>query len=131
MPIEMKWYNDEKTIYHAKYLGNWTWEELFASLDSANSDFDSVTHKIDVLQDWTHSGKLPPNIISNSRKLIDKMHPNSGISVMVGGNMLLMSMWEVFSKVYALTTRKQMFLFADTVEAGVKLIEDYRKDFTR
>lgn len=131
MPVEMKWYDDKKTIFHAQYIGNWTWEELFAALESANDDFDALTYKVDILQDWSNSGKLPPNIISNSRKLIDTMHPNSGISVMVGGNMLLMSLWEVFSKVFAAATRKKTFLFADTVEEAVKLIEENRKNTAR
>lgn len=127
MPVEMQWYNPEKTIYHAQYIGNWTWDELYRALENANRDFDTVKHKVDVLQDWSRCGKFPPNIVSNSRNLIDKMHPNAGISMMVGGSMLLKSLWQVFSQLNTFTTGKRTFLFANTLEEAVHIIEIERK----
>lgn len=126
MPVIMNWYNEEKTIYHAQYIGDWTWDELYAALDNANREFDSVNHVVDVIQDWTKCGKLPPNIISQSRRLIDRQHPRSGINVMVGGNMLFMSLWQVFNQLYTITTRKKVFIFVDSLEKAVEVIQRER-----
>jgi hypothetical protein len=125
MPVNMRWGNDEKTLYIAEYVGEWTWEEFYPALEAANRHFDEVDHVVDVIHDWSHSVRFPMDILTHSRNLIKRMHPRTGVNVHVGTNNLFMSMWRIFNKVYNAFTTQKKFLFADTVEEARVLLAEH------
>jgi hypothetical protein len=131
MPIRMYWYNAEKTIFMAEYTGKWGWEELFAARDEANREFDQVEHTVDVIHDWRHSADFPPNILGQARNLIPRMHPRTGINVLVGTSPLFLALWRVLSSAYSVMVRRQRFFMVATMEEAFAIIQKERDEASR
>lgn len=127
MPVNMRWDNDEKTIYVAEYIGRWTWEELFASMRTAEREMDSLDHACDIIHDWSQSRGFPPNAMANAKGLIPRMHPNTRLHVHVGASSFFMSMWRVFVRIYEPISQKKRFLFADTMDEARQQLLEYQR----
>lgn len=126
MAVNMYWHNAEKDIFIAEYVGRWTWDELFQARAAANVEFDTVTHKVDVIHDWRNSLDFPPNMLGQTRNLMPRMHPNTGNNIMVGTSPLFQAMWKAFSAAYAALVKNRRFYVVNTMDEAHKLIADLR-----
>ncbi len=122
MPVQMRWDNEEKTILVAAYVGSWTWEEFFAARDQANRQLDEVDHQVDIIHDWSQSGGFPHNIFANAKSLIPKMHPRTARNVHVGVSPYFMTMWQLFSRLYAAVAGEKKFVFVNTLDEARKIL---------
>jgi hypothetical protein len=131
MPVNMTWYNDDKTIFLAEYTGAWTWQEVYEAIENANREFDTVHHRVHTIHDFTKTTHFPANVLSHAITLSRNMHPRTGIGVLVGNGSFYTTMIRIFNRVYTATFRESNFRVADSVdEAHEKLLQYMAKNDT-
>jgi len=84
MPIYVEWGDDRQTFAVTRYVGDWTWEEFDnayqESLQMANT---TTSDTIDFVNDFSASGKLPPNALLHFVRSVRLFHPKTRFIVSV------------------------------------------------
>ncbi|MFZ4815663.1 MAG: hypothetical protein ACOYL5_14085 [Phototrophicaceae bacterium] len=89
MTLEIRWYDEAKTIIYHRYVGDWTLEETYHIIDATYDMMMSVSHTVNVITDMREAGKAP-NILSTSRYANQRIAPNSGIAYLIQpGNFMI------------------------------------------
>lgn len=128
MPVTVEWDNDDKTVVRMEMTGRWSWEEAFAGSERGYNLLESVPYEVGVIIDFSRSAGLPPNAITHAKGMIQRRHSRTGLTVFVGANAVFMSLWGIFSRVYALFAQKQNSVFASTIdEARAILAQRYSR----
>ena len=122
MSIQVVWDNDEKTIIRYTYQGQWTWDELAAVLEEAYALLDTVDHPVDFIIDLRQSVLLPKDALRHGERVAQAVHPNEGRSVVVGANMLVSRLADVFYKIYRRTSKQ--FRFVATLDEAYALLSN-------
>lgn len=125
MPITLQWDDAEKTRLLLRFDGKWTWEEMYEMIQTIHQHIEGVPHTVHLLMEWSKSGTVPLNALSHARNMMaNKRHPRSGISVMIGINGHIKTMWDVFMKLYGAQFRgKHSFGIVNTIEEARAFIE--------
>lgn len=124
MPIEIVWDNPEHTILRYDIRGKWTWEDLFSARDQVFALMDSVNAKrVDAIIHFKESLNLPPGAMSQLKQLREHPHPKAGLTVMVGANRFMRTMFGTFTKVYNTATGHSVdFVYAKSLEEARDVI---------
>ncbi|MBI5666843.1 MAG: hypothetical protein HZC41_02455 [Chloroflexi bacterium] len=122
MSVTIEWDNDNHTIVRMEMVGSWTWDEAYAGAERGYTMLESVGYEVGVIMDFSRSAGLPPGALANARRMIQRRHPRTGLTVFVGANTLFISLWNVFAKVYTLFAQKQNSVFAPTVEEARRML---------
>jgi hypothetical protein len=101
MTINIVWDNPEKTIARYDYEGKWSWEELYKALQEFHQMLDTVNHPVDVIIDMQRTRLLPENVLARGSNVGQMVHPNQGITVVVGANSLVRAMADLYKRIYA------------------------------
>lgn len=83
MGISWHWDNTEETILYEMLEGDWTIEEYHGLVDEAAALLSERDHVVHVILDFTHSHRLPPNLLAGARYAEKKLPSNQGIVVFV------------------------------------------------
>jgi len=59
MPIQVAWYNGEKTILRGEISGAWTWDEFHMSIDETHQLMAEVSHPVVVINVRMPDAKNP------------------------------------------------------------------------
>ena len=127
MPVQMTWFNDEKTIFLAEYSGAWTWEEVYEAVRIANRQFDTVDYPVHTIHNFLDTTHFPSNILSHAIALSRTMHPNAGLGVLVGKGNFFTTVLRIFNRVYNATFRESNFRVAHSVEEAHEKLNTYIK----
>jgi hypothetical protein len=84
MPIEVNWFNEQKTAVLMNFEGQWTWEPFYAAIDEAFALFGTISHKAALIIDLSNSEGLPKNSIANIRNAQGMHHPQRECIIFVG-----------------------------------------------
>jgi hypothetical protein len=86
MPIQIKWYNDEKTILLETFESGWTVEDYRHLIDEAAQYLATVDHTVHIIVDGSHdTSHLPINMLRGGLAYaVRNVPPNQGITVFVG-----------------------------------------------
>lgn len=126
MPVTAEWDNPEKTRILMRYIGAWTWDEIYQTTDEIKGLMETVDYKVDIIQDWSQSTSIPSNGLSHAKNLIDKRHPRTGTIVLVGVSSVFLALWNVLGKLYGFIIRKYPFFFAHSVEEAREILSTQR-----
>src|SRR5689334_485647 len=97
MPFVARWYNDEKTVIYGEVTGKLTIEDMYCMTEIYTAMFNSVDHKVHVLQDWRRCEGLPPNVLTHARNLLFKYsHDHLDTMVHIGMRLELKIFWGAF-----------------------------------
>jgi hypothetical protein len=114
MSIIVDWYNDNHTEIVHTYIGDWTWDELFAALDQIMQLMDSVNHTVNVIINMRQSQRMPTMFAPSSLRKIayaaPTHHRNSGLFVILGANAFIKGMFSIFSKLYPHVAERYQFI---------------------
>jgi hypothetical protein len=123
MPINILWYNDEKTIIKHEYMGQWTLEEYNQAIAYSNQLVAQQNHRVDAIIDMTQGNWIPNNFLQHGQKLLAERPPNTGQIVIVGASPLVRTVSHVFERVFRLQNKPLKLLFAKTIEDGIRKFE--------
>src|SRR5438876_586578 len=100
MSIIVIWDDVDRTIIRHIYQGRWDWSDFYKALQEANAMMDSVNYKVGLIIDVQASGLVPSGAISRIGGLRSKAHRNSGMAALVGTNMFVRMLYDIFQKAY-------------------------------
>lgn len=128
MPIEIAWYDSEKTIIFARFCGDWTWEDYSNAAAEILELSHDIEYRIDQLIDMRESGHVPqgPALVFMNRTYKLAKFKKSGITVLVGASAILHALVTAL----AMTDRQRPpRYFVQSLEDGLSLIKtDRAKD---
>lgn len=124
MPIVVSWDNEEKHILRHDFAGRWTLSDLNDAAENAWDMMHSVHHRVDVIMDVRHGNVTPSGFLSQCNRIMLRRPANAGVIVVVGASSLLISLYYVFMRTYAMVVPRFTLLFADSVEEARSKLQD-------
>lgn len=127
MAVTIHWLDDDQHILVMEFIENWTWEELYKTAEKAIEAYESVPHRVDVIYDFRRVSKMPGNILSNAGKITRHLHPNIGIQYVLMTSVVNQAIFDVFNRLYILSTHQHIFLSGNSFEEAVERLTAERK----
>jgi hypothetical protein len=85
MHITIKWLDRKKSIVVYEFTDEWTWDELQAAADMVDAMMKEVSHRVDVILDFSENTAEPPHkMLSHLRTGPLNKSENWGRGVFVG-----------------------------------------------
>jgi hypothetical protein len=125
MPVNVLWDDPDKSILRFEHQGKWTLEETDEAMAKVHAMADAIQHRIDVIFDYTGSAGLPVNALSHAPKVARELPRQTGIIVVVGGN-IFNTLMSIFAKVYPNFGPASRYKSAHTLDEAYALIERSR-----
>ncbi|MBI1278340.1 MAG: hypothetical protein GC179_09455 [Anaerolineaceae bacterium] len=126
MPIQIRWYDNTKSIILWEIEGQWTLNEMHEIYTIGNNMCLEVPENtINALIDMTRSNSLPSNILSALTTRSRTNTPNFDMTVVVSNNALVKAFLNIMGKMTAL---HDQFALVRSMEEGLAFIEKRRRD---
>ncbi len=119
MPVTLEWGNTEKTLLNVNFEGKWTWDDVYKSLDEIYGLLGSVDHKVNTVFDFTRSASIPMNALTHLRATNRTVHSNQALVILVGLNLFMTKLIDIFVRVYDGFARKSDVLVFSTHEEAL------------
>ncbi len=124
MPIVTEWYNEEKTIILYRVLGDWTAQDIQQMAQDVDELLEGITHKVDLISDFSEAGKPPTNLIAITRELTTNQPPQFLGVYVVGIHHYLELVLTILRRVYP--RHLHNFTTTDSIEEAIRLIHEAR-----
>jgi hypothetical protein len=122
MMITAEWFSPQQTAVIVTARPPWAWEDFYALQQRHQKTLDTLDHMVDLIIDFTHSGKLPPNAFRHLRTLRLRAHPNRGLVIMVGFNPYLQTVLNVLAQLNPTTTNRLRLV--GTMAEATRLVQE-------
>lgn len=99
MPIDIRWYNEDKTILYIHYQGQWTLEDFHKMLD-ASHELTYASAPFVAVGDFTNSSMLPSGLLSTGRRVEQTTPSHRLMLILIQPNSLLLMLMKVVAKIY-------------------------------
>lgn len=130
MGIKLSWDNpDARTIIRYDFEPQWTSDDFFDAIRADDDMIASVEHTVHLMFDMRRSEHVPFMPVSKLRELAGGISQQTGLIVLIGANMWMNVLADVFQKVYA--SRVQHFVglrHAQTPDHAREIIVEYEKE---
>jgi hypothetical protein len=125
MPIQIEWFNEEKTILLETFTGEWTVEDYRQLIDDAAVLLGTVHHNVHIIADATDAGlRLPNNLLGGGMTYaIRHIPPNQGITVFIGVNGITQTLIGIARKISPKVS--QTTFTATTLEEAQRIIANH------
>jgi adenosylcobinamide amidohydrolase len=106
MSIRVEWDNEARTIVHYSFLGGWTWDELYQSIEVGENMAKDSTARVHAILDMREGNGLPggsfltPAARNHAQNLANRMHPERGHIMVVGASPIMRSMYLMFRSLF-------------------------------
>lgn len=100
MSIQIRWFDEKKSIVHYEFVGVWTWEDLHLVLNKATEMGLSVSHPIDAIVDLTRNGSTPMGALLNLRQITSWEAVTWNTAVLIGANPVTRGVIATFRGLY-------------------------------
>lgn len=100
MPINTEWYNNEQTILHIAYIGNWTLTEYHENIVINSQMISDQAHHVITLADFSQSGAIPSRFLSSGAHSENIVPANNVGIILYGINTYMAMLAKIFSKVF-------------------------------
>ena len=129
MAIVTRWDNKQKTIVLLEFESEWSWAELEAAVQAADSLIGSVEHYVDLIIDLEGTS-IPKDILTAAKTLLDagEARPNEGARVVVGANGTLKTIYQAFQKTFNSAVDGREILFAPNLSDARAIIRSLSLD---
>ena len=118
MPIEVSWYNAEKTIILEKYPSKWTWDDFYELREIVPAMMQEVPHTVSIIADFGNNLDIPSgNAMLHARNVISSFPKNWGLLVMISRSALINSFVNMFNRIFPANWARKIRLAKDYDEA--------------
>lgn len=69
MAIDVSWGNEEQTLIHVTFTGNWTWYEFYAAAGTISQHMESAPRPVDIILDMQNSVPVPPDLMLHMQRV--------------------------------------------------------------
>lgn len=129
MGVSTVWMDEEHSILGYTFEANWTWKELHAAIQQADSYMDGVNYPVDFIADTRGVGLIPSDVITNIRQVTVSVPPHrnyGGVTVFVGTNILVRNLMNMVGNIYRQLNQYHTFVFVATIEEAHAIIAEHR-----
>ena len=123
MPIKVMWKNEAKTVLVFVYEGQWTLSDFYEITEKGNALLDEVTYPVSMVLDIRNSKTLPTGFMHAITNTSRKVHPNTGIMVMLGVNTFARAFISVYRKVYPAKQGDKRIQYAGSDDEAQAIID--------
>ncbi len=115
MPVNVSWYNEQKTALHYAFSPDWTWDDFYTVKPQADAMIGETAHDVALILDLTESRLgLPTSTLTNIRALLASAHPREKPIILVGSNPLIRTIVLLVGRIFK--PLKPLLLFATMEE---------------
>jgi hypothetical protein len=118
MPVQVRWYNEEKRILYYDFQGMWTWDEYFNALAEGRGLMRAVEHQVCVLNDMRTAGHIPGGFMSRAQTVIGSRPDNTGRAVFITTQTFFLNLLDTIRRV--LPDFGANYYYEDTEEHAVE-----------
>lgn len=101
MGIQVQWDNPQHTIIRYDFAAHWTSEDFFDAIAADDDMIASVDHPVHLILDMSKSDTVPVVQLTRLRRIAGSVGEQTGLIVLVGANMWINALADIFQKVYA------------------------------
>ena len=129
MAILTRWDNKKHSIILLEFETEWTWNELEAAVQRADSLIGSVEHVVDLIIDLEGTA-IPRDFLSAAKTLLasGEARPNEGVRVVVGANGTLRTLYQTIQKTFNSAVEGRDILFAPSLSDARAIIRGLALD---
>ena len=129
MAINTLWDDQNKTRILVEFETSWTWDELDAALEKADTMIISVNHAVDIIID-VEGSNLPKDFLKGARNLLanPEQRDNEGHRVVVGANNLMRQAYQTVMKAFGEKLTGRDILFANDLSHARTMLYSMRLD---
>ena len=129
MAIITRWDNKKKTVVLLEFESEWSWTELEAAVQKADSLIGSVEHYVDLIIDLEGTS-IPKDILNAAKTLLasGEARPNEGSRVVVGANGAMKTIYQTIQKTLSAPTEGREILFAPSITDARAIIRGLAMD---
>jgi hypothetical protein len=125
LAIEVKWHDVEQTIVVFYFSTHWRWSDYNQAVKQALILEHSVTHRVDVVADFSRGFSLPMGGVTHIYRAMKSMPPNVERVVIAGANDYARTLVAMMSKPYRKLADKVKLV--STFEDALAFIEEERQ----
>ena len=123
--IAAEWLDEPKRILLWVFEGKWGWVEFYESMATAHQMIrDAAPDRVDIVALFVTSPSLPPNAISNIKRISLQSPENWLLTVIVGAGPFINTMVSIGRR--ANKNLADKYAVADTMEDALRLIDQQR-----
>ena len=107
MSIQVEWDNEQHTVVLYTFIGNWTWDELYASLDRGEEMAKDNPARVSAILDVRQGPSIPggsffsKTLLDQAQTLFNRAQADRGQIAVVGASPIMRSMFSVASNLFA------------------------------
>lgn len=125
MGIKIVWGDEDKTIIHHVYEGNWTIEEYYNLISEHSRTLSRLDYPVAVVNDMRLSGPVPAGIGAAVKYAARKAPANEEIKIMVGGDRSIKTLIDLINMTAG--TDVTELIYVKTPEEAYTIIAESRK----
>ena len=99
MPVQVRWYNEDKRILYYDFQGEWTWDEYFTALAEGRAIMRSVEYDICLLNDMRHASHIPNGFMSKAQTVVGSRPDNTGRVVFIATQTFFLNLLDTVRRV--------------------------------
>lgn len=121
MAIDLYWENDEQTVMLCEFDKNWTWEDMFSTLETIKKVTDARDYEIGAIIDLRKGISIPGGSIfsadtrEKARRMLAMSEDGKGPMVIVGGGTFIKTISGAFTMIGGNDVMNDVF-FTNTME---------------
>lgn len=96
VPVVIEWDNDEHTVIRFTLRQRWMWADVRAAKEQINGMMDTVNHKVHLIVSNELTNWMPGNFNLNVLGIIQNIHPNLGLVIVVVNNPMFEQLFRLF-----------------------------------
>ena len=94
------------------YIGRWDLNDFYQSNETGNRLLDEVNHPVNLILDVAASRTAPNGLMNAMTNTSRKLHPNTGVMIMVGLNVFARALINTYFKIYPAMYKQRPIYFA-------------------
>jgi hypothetical protein len=99
MAIQVEWFDENQDAVRFIVEKSWTWDEFYEAVAQSHRMMDNTpASRVALVMDMTNSRLLPQNVLSHVRNVSNKKHPRTGIGIVVGAGVFVLSLFRVIQR---------------------------------
>lgn len=100
MGITIAWDNEDRTILRFVFDKRWTWDDVANAKRESDAALDSVPHlAVAIIYDAPPDVRLPPDMLTNARRVLSSNHPKAVLLVFVLTNTMARIMINTLARI--------------------------------
>jgi hypothetical protein len=108
--IELSWITSEQKTIRANFVGRWTWDDYYASIDQMRLMTKELSYPVDLIFDLQRSALISLTAPIHGDHLLRLMSGKIGTIVIVADNTYIKMLFLTFQQVYRKWSAKVMLV---------------------